>query len=118
MWSVCIVIPVRKYSTVIYCPVYICLDKEFGMVHVCCCCLIILILPIHVAQSTSSNLSCSENVAYDTVGNTFRISPQTNVNCSENTAHGTTTNFQKKDSVGTTSIGHTAVYDEVLTSNI
>ena len=52
--------------------------------------------PMHVANSLPGNSSCSENVAYDTVGNTLKISPQANVNCSENIAYDTITNTPKK----------------------
>ena len=72
---------------------------------------------MHVANRLPGNLPCSENVAYDTVGNTLKVSPQANMNCSENIVFGTTTSIQNRDPVGDILTGHTAVYDEVLPSN-
>ena len=66
---------------------------------------------MHVANSLPDNSSCSENVEYDAVGSTLRISPQANVNCSENIAYGTTTSTQERDSVGDIFTGHTAAHD-------
>ena len=72
---------------------------------------------ILVERSTSDNQSCSKRAAYDTVGNTLRISPRANMNCSENMAYGMIANTSKKSSVEDISTSHTAVYVEVLPSN-
>ena len=58
-----------------------------------------------------SDLSCSENVAYDTVGNTVKRSTQANVLCSENIAYATVNNTE--DSLQNKCTSHAAVYEEV-----
>ena len=58
-----------------------------------------------------NHLSCSENAAYETVGNTVKRSTQINVPCSENVAYATVKkteiNIQNKCT------SHAAVYEEV-----
>ena len=58
-----------------------------------------------------NHLSCSENVAYDTVGNTVNKSTQTDVPCNENIAYATVK--KKEDSIQNTCASHAAVYEEV-----
>ena len=58
-----------------------------------------------------SHLSCSENVAYDTVGSTVKRSTQANVPCSENVAYATA--IKKEDSNQNKRTSHAAVYEEV-----
>ena len=57
-----------------------------------------------------SHLSCSENVAYDTVGNAVK-STQANVPCSENVAYAAV--IKKEDNVQNPCTSHVAVYEEV-----
>ena len=58
-----------------------------------------------------SHLSCSENVAFDTVGNTVKWATQTNVPCSENVAY--TTVNKTEDTIQNKCTSHAAVYEEV-----
>ena len=58
-----------------------------------------------------SHLTCSENVAYDTVGNTVKRSTQANVPCSENVAYATVS--KTEGSVQATRTSVAAVYKEV-----
>ena len=58
-----------------------------------------------------SDLSCSENVAYDTVGSTVKRSKQANVSCSENIAYATVS--KTHDSIRNPCSSHAAVYEEV-----
>ena len=39
--------------------------------------------------AAEENLTCSENVAYDTASNTLRMSSQAKVTCTENIAYST-----------------------------
>ena len=68
--------------------------------------------PIHAANIVAGNLTCSENVAYDSTENTLRMSRQANVACSDNIAY-TTVNTLERNSMEVTSTSHAAVYDEV-----
>ena len=65
-----------------------------------------------VAKSTDNNLSCSKNVAYDTVGGTIKMSTQDNMTCSENIAY-TTAKQVKKDDLRASATSSKPVYDEV-----
>ena len=58
-----------------------------------------------------SHLSCSENVACDTVGNTVKKSTQANVPCSENVAYATVN--KTEDNIQNKCTSHAAVYEEV-----
>ena len=62
-------------------------------------------------SSTTSDLTCSENVAYDTVWNIVKMSTPTNVPCCENVAYATVIN--KEDKIQITCTSHAAVYEEV-----
>ena len=58
-----------------------------------------------------SHLTCSENVAYDTVGNIVKRLTQTNVPCSENVAYATVN--KTEGNVQNRCTNHAAVYEEV-----
>ena len=79
----------------------------------------ILLQPICAAHIGPNNLTYfeTENVAYDTVGNTVKMSTQANVTCLENIAYATTVNTSQKGWIEDTSTSHTAVYDEVYPKN-
>ena len=71
----------------------------------------------HGATSFSpDNLTCSENVAYDTASSTLKISSQAKVPCSKNIAYATVT-VTMADSTSKTTTRHSAVYDEVTLTN-
>ena len=72
---------------------------------------------IYAANTVPDNLTCSENVAYDTVGNILQMSTQANMTWSENIAYATTVNTTKQDSSEDTSTSLTVVYDEVAPKN-
>ena len=58
-----------------------------------------------------SHLSCSENVAYDTVGSTVKRSKQANVPCAENVAYA---NVNKIDgNIENKCSSHVADYEEM-----
>ena len=63
------------------------------------------------AKSTTSRLSCSENMAYDTVESTVKTSTQANLPCSENVAYATALKKEGNDQNKRTS--HADVYEEV-----
>ena len=63
-----------------------------------------------LAKLTSADITCSENVAYDTVGNTVKTSTQAKVTCTENTAYATLSNETQDTN---TSTSHNAGYDEL-----
>ena len=69
--------------------------------------------PITVAQgkNTASDLTSSDNVTYDSVGNTAKMATQANIACLENVAYATATDTEEK--MTDTSTSHTAVYEEV-----
>ena len=47
-------------------------------------------VPLHApGKNTKKDLSCSENVAYDTVGSTVKTSTPANMPCSKNVAYAT-----------------------------
>ena len=58
-----------------------------------------------------SHLSCSENVAYDIVGNTVKRSIQANVLCSENVAYATVSKIE--DNIQNKCSSHAADYEEM-----
>ena len=58
-----------------------------------------------------SRLSCSENVAYDTVGNTVKRPAQTKVPCLENVAYATIN--KAEDNVQNPCTSHAALYLEL-----
>ena len=47
-------------------------------------------------KSTASDLTSSDNVTYDSVGNTIKMDAQANIACSENVAYATTIPTQKR----------------------
>ena len=59
------------------------------------------------------NLSCSENVAYDTVGSTIKVSAQDSMTCTKNIAYATVRETISNDPFKITTTSHTAVYEEV-----
>ena len=63
-------------------------------------------------KHTTRHLSCSENVAYDTVGSTVKRSTQANVPCSENVAYATVNKAEYN--IQNIRIGpkHPAVYEQ------
>ena len=63
------------------------------------------------AKNTMSHLSCSENVAYDTVGNTVKRSTQANVLCSKNVAYATVT--KTEETILSKGTSHASAYKEV-----
>ena len=63
------------------------------------------------AKSTASELTSSDNVIYDSVGNTAKMAAQANIACSENVAYATVTDAEEK--ITNTSTSHTAMYEEV-----
>ena len=63
------------------------------------------------AKNSVSDLACSENVAYDTVGSTVKRSTQANVPCSKNVAYATV--IKTDDSIQNPCTSHAAVYEEV-----
>ena len=63
--------------------------------------------------NTQDNLTCSGNVAYDTVSNTLKMSSQAKVTFSENMAYGTVEENMKDTATKTTATHTTAVYEEV-----
>ena len=66
-----------------------------------------------LAKNTMSDLTCSENVAYDTVGNTGKRSTQGTVPCSKNVAYATVTKTEDNIQNIRTGPKHAAVYEEV-----
>ena len=64
-----------------------------------------------LAKNTMSDVTCPENVAYDTVGNTVKRSTQANVPCSENIAYATVD--KTEDSTQNKRTSHAAIYKEV-----
>ena len=64
-----------------------------------------------VARNTTSELACSENVAYDNVGNIVRMPKEPNVSCSDNRAYYSVKSQGRN--IANTSSGHTASYEEV-----
>ena len=58
-----------------------------------------------------SHVTCSENVAYDTVGSTMKKSTQMNVPCSDNVAYANV--IKKEDNLQNTCTSHAAIYEEV-----
>ena len=50
-----------------------------------------------VAKLTDNNQSCPDNVAYDTVSSTIKISTQDNMTCSGNIAYASTYQVNKAD---------------------
>ena len=71
----------------------------------------------YIASIVLDNFFCSENVAYDTVGNTLTMSKQVNVTCLDNIAYATTINTTKQDLTKDIATRHTVVYDEVSLMN-
>ena len=71
--------------------------------------LINLFITVHSSQG---NLTCSENVAYDTASNTLRMSSQAKVTCTENIAYSTVQE-PKDDTMKITPASCTVTYDEV-----
>ena len=63
------------------------------------------------AKSAASDLTSSDNVTYDTVGNTTKMATQANIACSENVAYATVTDTKEK--LTSTFTSHTATYEEV-----
>ena len=57
------------------------------------------------------HFSCSENMAYNTVGNTVKRSTQANVPCSKNVAYATVN--KAEDNVQNPCSSHAAVYLDV-----
>ena len=68
-----------------------------------------------LAKSTPGDLTCSENMAYDTVGSTLKMSAQAEMTCSEISAYASVSNT--KEDITITSSSHSAVYDEVQLKN-
>ena len=62
-------------------------------------------------KNTASDLTCSDNVICDSVGHTAKMATQANIACSENVAYATAPDTKEK--MTSTSISHTAVYEEV-----
>lgn len=67
--------------------------------------------PQALHKLASANVTCSENVAYDTTENALQISTPANMTCSENVAYATVT--RTREDTTNTSTSHTPVYDEV-----
>ena len=66
---------------------------------------------LQIVKVTPDNPTCSENMAYDNIGNIPKMSSQANVTCSDNIAYATVSNVREDITNSTTS--HTVVYDEV-----
>ena len=64
-------------------------------------------------KNTKRHLSCSENVAYETVGSTVERSTQANVSCSENVAYATVNKSEDNIENKCTGLKHVAVYEEM-----
>ena len=60
-----------------------------------------------------SDLTCSENVAYDTVGSTVQRGAQISVSCSENIAYATVNKTDDSIQNECTSPMYAAVYEEM-----
>ena len=58
-----------------------------------------------------SHLTCSENVAFDTVGSTVKRSTPANVPCSKNVAYATVN--ETEDNIQNEHTSHAPVYEEV-----
>ena len=65
-----------------------------------------------IAKSADNNPSCSENVAYDTIDSTIKISTPDNMTCSKNVAYVTAKQINQND-VRAYPTSNTPVYDEV-----
>ena len=64
-------------------------------------------------QSVQKKVICSENVAYDTVGSTMKMSIQANMTCSKNIAYASVGEVVNNNPLEVTTTSHSAVYDEV-----
>ena len=65
-----------------------------------------------IAKLTNNNPSCSENVAFNIVGSTIKMSTQDNMTCSGNIAYASADQVNKDD-LRTSTTSNTPVYDEV-----
>ena len=64
------------------------------------------------ANSPQKQISCPENIAYDTASNTLRMSSQANVTCTENIAYVTV--VEKSEHIRATGNNNSSpIYDEV-----
>ena len=59
-------------------------------------------------MNIQDNLTCSENVAYDSLSNTLKMSSQFKVTCSENIAYATVEKVREEHKKNTTT-SHTAM---------
>ena len=68
-------------------------------------------IQISSSENSMSHLSCSENVAYDTVGSTEKKSTQVNVPCSKNVAYATVSKIE--GNIKNKCSSHAADYEEM-----
>ena len=64
-------------------------------------------------RHSSPNTTISENVSYNIVGHTVRMSAQADLTCIENISYSTAEKVNKDTDGSTVATSHTAVYDEV-----
>ena len=76
-------------------------------------CLYIWYIGLKGKRCLSPNTTISENVSYDTIGHTVRMSAQADLTCSENISYATLEKVHNDTDGSTVATSHTAVYDEV-----
>ena len=69
--------------------------------------------PVLPPRNSAQNVTISENVSYNIVGRTVRMSAQADLTCSENISYAAIEKVKKDAHGSTAATSHTAVYDEI-----